>query len=114
MEVREPDFTASGLLLLGAKFPTGDSSRLKEEFDEIEIPGAPESGIHGHDLTLGTGSYDGIFGAQTPVRYKKTFFEAEVQNSLGVAMGCMNTISPTTFPGVAGPVTISSGTRARF
>jgi hypothetical protein len=28
---------------------------LKEEFHEIEIEGAPESGIHEHDLTLGTG-----------------------------------------------------------
>src|SRR5206468_11511093 len=64
----EPDFTASAVLLTGIKFPTGGSSRLAEEFHEIEIPGAPESGIHGHDLTLGTGSYDGIFGEQTSLR----------------------------------------------
>src|SRR5207302_1159520 len=44
----EPDFTASAILLTGIKFPTGDSSRLEEEFHEIEIPGAPVSGIHGH------------------------------------------------------------------
>ena len=75
----EPDFTVSAILLTGLKFPTGDSSRLKEEFHEIEIPGAPESGIHGHDLTLGTGSYDGIFGQQTSLRYKSMFFETNVQ-----------------------------------
>jgi hypothetical protein len=78
----DPDFTASAALLLGAKFPTGDSSRLKEEFNEVEVPGAPESGIHGHDLTLGTGSYDGIFGGQTALRYKNTFFEANLQFTL--------------------------------
>jgi hypothetical protein len=66
----ELDFTASAILIAGLKFPTGATRRLKEEFHEIEIPGAPESGIHGHDLTLGTGSYDGIFGEQTAVRYK--------------------------------------------
>jgi hypothetical protein len=78
----EPDFTASAILLTGIKFPTGDSSRLEEEFHEIEIPGAPESGIHGHDLTLGTGSYDGIFGEQTSLRYKNVFFESNVQFTL--------------------------------
>src|SRR5205823_490602 len=44
----EPDCTASLIALAGIKFPTGDPSRLKEEFHEMEIPGAPESGIHGH------------------------------------------------------------------
>jgi hypothetical protein len=78
----EPDLIASAILLTGVKFPTGDSSRLKEEFHEIEVPGAPESGIHGHDLTLGTGSYDGILGAQTSLRYKNVFFETNVQFAL--------------------------------
>ena len=78
----EPDFTVSAILLTGIKFPTGDSSRLKEEFHEVEIPGAPESGIHGHDLTLGTGSYDGIFGEQMAMRYKNVFFETNVQFTL--------------------------------
>jgi hypothetical protein len=78
----EPDLTISTVLLAGAKFPTGDSSRIKEEFNEVEIPGAPVSGIHGHDLTLGTGSYDGIFGGQTSMRYKNTFFDADIQFTL--------------------------------
>jgi hypothetical protein len=78
----EPDFTASAVLLMGIKFPTGDSSRLEEEFHEIEIPGAPESGIHGHDLTLGTGSYDGLFGEQNALRYKNFFLETNVQFTL--------------------------------
>jgi hypothetical protein len=78
----EPDLTASIVLLTGIKFPTGDTDRIKEEFNEVEVPGAPESGIHGHDLTLGTGSYDGIFGAQSSLRYKEMFFEANVQFTL--------------------------------
>ncbi len=79
---REPDFTASIVLLAGLKLPTGDSSRIKEEFNEIDLPGAPESGIHGHDLTLGTGSYDGIFGGQTSLRYRSLFFQADLQFTL--------------------------------
>jgi hypothetical protein len=75
----EPDFTASLVGLAGVKFPTGATARLKEEFHETEIPGAPKSGIHGHDLTLGTGSYDGIFGAQLSMRYKNCFAEANTQ-----------------------------------
>jgi hypothetical protein len=78
----EPDFTVSAFLLTGIKFPTGDSSRLEEEFHEVEIPGAPESGIHGHDLTLGTGSYDGIFGQQMAMRYKNVFFDTNVRFTL--------------------------------
>ena len=76
---REPDFTASIDLFAGIKFPTGDSSRIKEEFSEIEVEGAPESGIHGHDLALGTGSYDAILGIQASVRYKAIYFEAGTQ-----------------------------------
>jgi hypothetical protein len=78
----EPDFTVSAILLTGLKFPTGATGRLKEEFHEVEIPGAPESGIHGHDLTLGTGSYDGIFAEQTSMRCKNLFFESSVQFTL--------------------------------
>jgi hypothetical protein len=79
---REPDFTASVVLLTGIKFPTGDTSRIKEEFNEVEIPNAPVSGIHGHDLTLGTGSYDEIFGVQSSLRYRNLFFEADLQFAL--------------------------------
>ena len=66
----------------GVKFPTGDAHRLKEEFVEIEIEGAPESGIHGHDLTLGSGSYDGIIGTGFYARYRRGFFDASVQYSI--------------------------------
>lgn len=81
-EKHEADFTASGILMAGIKFPTGDTSRIREEFDEVDIPGAPESGIHGHDLTLGTGSYDGIFGGEVSLRYRNFFFQADAQFAL--------------------------------
>ena len=78
----EPDFSAIVNLTLGIKLPTGDTSRLKENFHEVDIPGAPESGIGGHDLTLGTGSVDGIFGVQALVRYKLLFAQADAQYTL--------------------------------
>jgi hypothetical protein len=82
LEKHESDFTVSALLIGGVKFPTGGTSRLKEEFNEVVIPGAPESGIHGHDLTLGTGSYDAIIGGQFSLRYKSFFFQADTQFTL--------------------------------
>ena len=78
----EPDFTLSGVFLSGVKFPTGDSSRIREEFNETEIEGAPVSGIHGHDLTLGTGSYDALFGGQISLRYRNFFFQQDLQFTL--------------------------------
>lgn len=78
----EPDFTTSLTLTAGLKAPTGDASRIKEEFNEVDVEGAPESGIHGHDLALGTGSWDGVFGAQFSMRYKALFLDAEGQFTL--------------------------------
>jgi len=66
----------------GVKFPTGDSSRIKEEFHEVEVPGAPASGIHGHDLALGSGSYDGLVGTGIYARYRHGFFRASMQYSI--------------------------------
>ncbi len=82
METQEPNFTFSAVFLSGLKFPTGATSRIKEEFNEVEVEGAPESGIHGHDLTLGTGSYDGIFGGQIALRYADFFFHQDLQFTL--------------------------------
>jgi len=81
-ETHEPDFTISALIIGGVKFPTGDTSRLKEEFNEVQVPGAPESGIHGHDLTLGSGSYDGILGGQFSIRAKSFFFQTDTEFDL--------------------------------
>jgi hypothetical protein len=69
-------------ILGGAKFPTGNTSRIQEEFHELEVEGAPVSGIHGHDLTLGSGSFDGILGSNFYFRYKRTFLIGAVQYSI--------------------------------
>jgi hypothetical protein len=90
---RVGDETVFRLTLLGGlKLPSGDASRLGEELEEghhhgsgearppagvvikhspsepgepAETPGgALESGIHGHDLALGSGSVDGVIGGQ--------------------------------------------------
>ncbi len=96
--MREPDFAASLNLLAGIKFPTGSSSQLKEEGEEGHAHGggheegheaghedghddheAPASGIHGHDLALGSGSWDGVFGFEFFSRYKRMFLQGEMQ-----------------------------------
>lgn len=67
----------------GVKFPTGSTSRLKEETVEMEpMPGMIPSAVHGHDLTLGTGSYDGLAGATLFGRYEKWFASANLQYSI--------------------------------
>lgn len=76
------DWTLSWNALGGVKFPTGSTDRIAEEFAEVEVPGAPESGIHGHDLTLGSGSYDGLLGTSAYVRWRRAFLSAQVQYAI--------------------------------
>jgi hypothetical protein len=73
------DSTFRWTLTGGIKFPTGSSERLEEEFNEIEDPIGPASGIHGHDLALGSGSYDGIVGSSLFGRMKRGYISADVQ-----------------------------------
>ncbi|MFO1520019.1 MAG: hypothetical protein U1F57_10210 [bacterium] len=85
-------------LIGGVKFPTGSSDRLKEELpgagggegeatgheemlvkrheghDNGDDSGLPESGIHGHDLALGSGSWDAIIGTEFFGRIKRFFW----------------------------------------
>ena len=76
------NFTLSCTVLGGVKFPTGSSDRITEEFNEVEEPIGPPSGIHGHDLALGTGSFDGIVGAGIFSRWHKAFLGAAVQYAI--------------------------------
>ena len=78
-EVGRKDFTFTLNLIAGVKFPTGSAGRIKEEFNEVEVEGATPSGIHGHDLALGSGSYDTVLGAGVFARYKAGFFQASAQ-----------------------------------
>jgi len=70
-------------VLGGVKLPTGSSSRIFEEVAELTAPppppGAPDSGIHGHDLTLGSGSVDGVVGTGLYASYKRFFMSASTQ-----------------------------------
>lgn len=92
----------------GVKFPTGSSSRLREELEEpldpndvrdrlnenmgykrlgLPVsrpqahlgPGGPVSGIHGHDLALGTGSTDFIVGGDVLWTWKRAILTADLQ-----------------------------------
>ena len=67
----------------GLKFPTGDTRRIAEELDEtVPPPGAPESAIHGHDLTLGSGSYDLFVGTEILLRRDRLYFTAGAAYSI--------------------------------
>jgi hypothetical protein len=63
-------------VLGGFKSPTGDSSRLNTPDSEL-----PE-GIGGHDLALGSGSFDGVVGTGLYARWKKSFLTANVQYAI--------------------------------
>jgi hypothetical protein len=92
-------------LFAGLKLPTGNGDQLSEELDHSEEEGevheldvrealasgvpaahAPHheagehaSAIHGHDLALGSGSVDGIFGVTLYADFKRLFSQASVQ-----------------------------------
>jgi hypothetical protein len=66
----------------GIKFPTGSASRLSEELMEMDFEGVPKSGIHGHDLALGSGSYDGIVGTSVFGKWKSLFATAGLQYAI--------------------------------
>jgi len=75
-------------LLAGLKVPTGDTDRLDQEVAQAERdrdafgPEHPHSsfgGIHQHDLSLGSGSYDGVFGTAFNARWKRFFVNQQFQ-----------------------------------
>jgi hypothetical protein len=80
------NLTVAWNFLGGVKLPTGESDRLQEEVDEVTAPplspGGVESGIHGHDLALGSGSVDYIVGTSLFARYKRAFVSASVQYAI--------------------------------
>ena len=82
-------------MLGGVKFGTGDSDRLQEELDEgaeaaaASIPkheghddDGPISGIHGHDLALGSGSTDFLIGTSAFYRSGRWYGSGDVQYAL--------------------------------
>ena len=94
--VRHDDEDSNWLwrVLGGVKFGTGDSDRLQEELDEghdeaESIPkhdghdhDGPISGIHGHDLALGSGSTDFLIGTSAFYRKGRWYGSGDVQYAL--------------------------------
>jgi hypothetical protein len=90
------DHTFSWRALAGIKFGTGASDRLKEELeeghDDEEIAGlskhggddhdGPISGIHGHDLALGSGSTDFLIGTSAFYRSGRWYGGGDVQYAI--------------------------------
>ena len=79
-------------LLGGVKFPTGETERIKDEiaqarvFESLLPPGTPHdplghsiTSVHEHQLALGSGSYDGIFGLTANARYRRCFLNGQFQ-----------------------------------
>ncbi|HXC52722.1 MAG TPA: hypothetical protein VN634_17695 [Candidatus Limnocylindrales bacterium] len=85
-------------LLAGLKLPTGSSHRLGEEHEHedggdeeealaLALPSPhheeheehEESAVHGHDLTLGSGSVDGLFGASVHASWQRLFGDLAAQ-----------------------------------
>ena len=81
------DFLASARFFAGISLPTGDSRRVLEEAAESGGEGEGgegggetiASGIHGHDLALGSGSVSGIFGVDARVQWKRIFVTAGIE-----------------------------------
>ncbi|MBI3783413.1 MAG: hypothetical protein HY270_08420 [Deltaproteobacteria bacterium] len=92
--------------LFGIKLPTGNSHRLKEELEPAGSSGDPSippifqnghrrwepqhttgvrSGVHGHDLVLGSGSADLLVGGQLLATQQRLFLTAAVQYSIRTA-----------------------------
>lgn len=83
----------------GLKTPTGDSGRLNEEADEDHheeeegplpmdaLPARPRhtdhpSAVHGHDLALGSGSWDGVVGTNLFASWKRAFLAIQLQYAI--------------------------------
>ena len=79
-------------VLGGVKFPTGNDERLDDEIEQTEIytellpPGTPHdplshsiSSVHQHNISPGSGSYDGIFGITLSGNWQRLFLNAQFQ-----------------------------------
>lgn len=86
------EWSASFNVLAGVKFPTGDTDPLEEEAEQVrrynvlvgpghihDALGIPVSGVHARDVSLGSGSFDGVFGTTLNLRYGRWFFNNQVQ-----------------------------------
>lgn len=82
----DEDSTFTLRFLGGLKFATGDSGRLREELEEDHhdegVGETVPSGIHGHDLALGSGSTDIILGTSLFGRQGRWLYGADAQYAM--------------------------------
>lgn len=74
-------------LMAGVKFPTGNPDRIGEELTEAPAPetadsSGQESAVHGHDLALGSGSWDGLIGADVSGQNARWYYMASLQYAI--------------------------------
>jgi hypothetical protein len=60
----------------GIKFPTGNTEKLNPALPDFAV------GIGGHDLTLGSGSFDGLVGTGVYTRWKRLFLTGAMQYAI--------------------------------
>jgi len=80
----QPDWGFSWRVSAGVKLPTGDPNLLDQE-DPAAAPSElnnPASAVGGHDLALGSGSYDGIVGTGLNVHWGRGFVTADVDYAI--------------------------------
>jgi len=73
---RTTDYTFNWNALGGVKLPTGDSHHLNPAENDFA------AGIGGHDLALGSGSFDGVIGTDIFARRSKFFLTAGTQYTI--------------------------------
>jgi hypothetical protein len=79
-------------VMAGVKFPTGNTDPIKDEVDQVRIYnelvgpghfhdalGVMSSGVHQSMISLGSGSYDGVFGLTANSRWDRWFLNAQAQ-----------------------------------
>ncbi|HSP06755.1 MAG TPA: hypothetical protein VLR94_06230, partial [Acidobacteriota bacterium] len=68
----------------GLKFPTGSADRISEELTEMDSSSSESvpSAVHGHDLALGSGSWDGLIGAEVSGGAGRWYYLAHLQYAI--------------------------------
>ncbi len=81
--LKKGNFGFSWRVLGGIKLPSGSTDRIREELSENEEDSsAPVNAVHGHDLTLGSGSVDGLLGTDVFMQWRRSLLTIDIQYSL--------------------------------
>ena len=92
LQIKEMTHEIAINLLAGVKFPTGKTERLEDEVRQArrydafagpghvhDVLGVPLGSVHQHELSPGSGSFDGVFGVTLNTRMDRWFFRSEAQ-----------------------------------